>query len=164
MTVLNILAYPNPILQKKSAPVTNFDQGLKDLASNMIDTLHAFKSIGLSSPQIGVAKRLLVMDHSGNQTKPEVFVNPEIIAQGRYGFVEESCLSIPGLVANAFRPTLVKVKAKNLDGETFEQELDGMPAVCLHHEMDHLNGKLLLDRVSWLKRRRYQRAAAKLAS
>jgi peptide deformylase len=101
------------------------------------------------------------MDLSGNATAPQIFVNPEILASARPGLVEESCLSVPGVVGNVVRATQVRVRAQDRNGQTFEGDLEGMHAVCLQHETDHLDGRLFVDRLSWIRRLR-ARAAAKV--
>lgn len=120
------------------------------------------RSIGLSAPQIDVREQILVMDHSDDQSQAEVFINPEILGQRRYGLVEERYLSVPGLVTNVLRATEIRIRAFDTAGVEFERELSGMPAVCLRHEMDHFAGKLLADRINWFRRRRLRAALEKL--
>ena len=142
-----ILAYPDPRLRERCAPVATFDTALARLVDDLFDTLYATSGIGLSAPQLGALQRVLVMDHSGSAEAPEVYVNPELLQRAAIGIVEESCLSVPGVTGNVFRATRVRVRAQDPTGATFERDLDGMPAVCLQHEIDHLDGKLFIDRL-----------------
>lgn len=161
MAVRKILEYPDPRLMEVSLPVKEFDQGVRELAADLIETLHASEAIGLCAPQVDDRRQVLVMDHSGDRSAPEVYVNPNILARARFGFVEEQCLSVPGVAVNVFRATAIRVSARDASGVAFERELSGMPAVCLQHEMDHFDGKLLVDRLNWFKRRRLRAAIAK---
>ena len=142
-----ILEYPDPRLRERCAPVATFETALARLVDDLFDTLYATSGIGLSAPQLGALERVLVMDHSGSATAPEVYVNPELLQRAAIGLVEESCLSLPGVTGNVFRATRVRVRAQDPTGATFERDLDGMPAVCLQHEIDHLDGKLFVDRL-----------------
>ncbi len=161
MAIREILEYPDPRLNAISAPVETFDERIEQVVADLVDTLHASRSIGLSAPQIDVREQILVMDHSDDQSEPEVFVNPQILARSRLGLVEERCLSVPGLVTNVLRSTVVQVRAFDAAGTAFERELSGMPAVCLQHELDHFDGKLLADRINWFRRRRLRAALEK---
>ncbi len=136
-----------------------FDDDLARLVEDLLSTLYSTSGIGLSAPQIGALQRVLVMDHSGDGTAPEVYVNPEILGRAAFGIVEESCLSVPGITGNVFRATRLRVRARDQHGTPFEHELTDMPAVCLQHEVDHLNGKLFIDRL-WFWRRLLIRARA----
>ncbi|MCU0836763.1 MAG: peptide deformylase [Chromatiaceae bacterium] len=161
MACLPILEYPDPRLRLRSAPVVAFDADLARLVTDLLETLYTTGGIGLSAPQTGQARQVVVMDLSGNASDPRVFVNPEILATAVPGLVEESCLSVPGVVGNLIRATRVRVRAQDRSGESFECELEGMHAVCLQHEMDHLEGKLFVDRLSLLRRLRARAAAAR---
>ena len=171
MAQLEILEYPDPRLRIPSKPVTDFDENLERLVADLFDTLYATEAIGLSAPQVNVQREVLVMDLSGNASAPQVYINPEILASAAPGLVEESCLSVPGVVVNAVRATEIRVRSRRPDGETFVCELSGMDAVCLQHEMDHLVGKLLVDRLSLFGRLRMrirnnarQRESARIAA
>ncbi len=161
MARLAILEYPDPRLRVPSKPVTRFDAALSRRIDDLIETLHAAEAIGLSAPQVDDRRQLLVMDLSGDGSAPQVYVNPEILDSSTLGLVEESCVSLPGIVGNVIRPTEVRVRAQDRSGEPFERHLSGMQAVCLQHEMDHLAGKLLVDRLSLLRRLRIRVAAAR---
>ncbi len=159
---LGILEFPDPRLRLRSAPVTEFDSALTGLTDRLLETLYATKSIGFSAPQIDHQQEVLVLDLSEDQSDPQIYVNPQIMSKGAWGIVEERCVSVPGLVGNVFRATRVRVRAQDQHGTAFERNLSGMHAVCLQHEMDHLAGKLLVDRVSIFKRLRIRaRARAK---
>jgi peptide deformylase len=152
MTRLDILAYPDARLRRKAAPVRAFDADLARLIGDLCDTLRASGGIGLAAPQVGVALQVLVVDSGGPGGAPQAYINPRIVAQHRYGMVEESCLSLPGLVDSVRRPIALRVQACDAQGRAFAREADGMLAVCLHHEIDHLQGRLFLDRLPWYRR------------
>ncbi|MEO0616096.1 MAG: peptide deformylase [Pseudomonadota bacterium] len=161
MAVREILEYPDPRLHELSRPVDRFDDALARTVEDLVDTLHASASIGLSAPQIDVREQVLVMDHSEDQSAPEVYINPVITQRRGFGLIEERCLSVPGMSAFVFRATAVDVRAQDASGSAFERTLTGMPAVCLQHEMDHFDGKLVADRMNWFKRRRLRAALDK---
>jgi len=153
MTRLAVLEYPDARLRQRAAPVRAFDAALLRLVDDLCDTLRAGGAIGLAAPQVGVALQVLVVDVGAGAAAPEVYVNPRIVAQHRHGMVEESCLSLPGFVDSVKRPIALRVQACDAQGRAFERELDGMRAVCLHHEIDHLQGRLFLDRLPFWRRR-----------
>lgn len=152
MALLTILEYPDPRLRLIAQPVTAFDSSLGQLVDDLLETLYASEAIGLCAQQANDLRQVIVMDLSGNASAPQVYINPELMSGLRLGMVEESCLSVPGVVASVARNTEIRVRAQDRDGVPFERELDGMDAVCLQHEMDHLVGKLFVDRLSWLRR------------
>lgn len=152
MAVLPILEYPDPRLRRRAAPVADFDAGLAGLVDDLCETLRASGGIGLAAPQVGDPRRVLVIDLSGGAAPPEVYVNPEIFDPAVPGLVEESCLSVPGVVGNVLRATQLTVRARDRGGVAFERRLEGMRAVCLQHEMDHLEGRLFVDRLSMFRR------------
>ncbi len=154
MAVLPILEYPDPRLRKVAAPVEQFDAKLTSLVGDLFETLHAKGGIGLSAPQVGATQQVLVVDLSGDGAAPEAYVNPQILKRGRWGIVEESCLSLPGVVGNVLRATRVRVRAHDLAGKLVERDVEDMHAVCLQHEIDHLRGKLFIDRLSIVGRLR----------
>lgn len=160
MARLAILEYPDPRLRLPSAPVAAFDASLDRLIDDLLETLYATNSIGLSAPQADDRRQVLVADLSADRSAPCIYVNPEVLSSAKPGFVEERCLSVPGVVASIWRPTHLRVRARDRSGEPFERELDGMDAVCVHHEMDHLAGKLFVDRMSAV-RRLFHRTLAK---
>jgi peptide deformylase len=154
MARLDILQYPDPRLRRPASPVTAFDGTLARTIGDLFDTLYATPGIGLSAPQIGDQRQVLVMDLSGNAAAPQVYVNPQILSKSAWGLVEESCLSVPGIAGNVIRATQIRVRAQDRNGDSFERELKGMEAVCLQHEADHLAGMLFIDRLSLLQRLR----------
>lgn len=158
MPGLSIIEYPDPRLRETAAEVTCFDDGLKRLVRDLLDTLEARGGIALCAPQVGVATQVIVLqmppDQDNADTCAQVFINPTVLASSSPGLVQESCLSLPGVTGNLIRPTCLRVRAYRPDGVCFEQELSGMSAVALGHEMDHLVGKLFIDRLSFLRRLR----------
>ncbi len=152
MTFCRSLEYPDPRLRQRANPVAVFDAGLARLIDDLIETLGATKGIALSAPQTGDRRRVVVIDQTDGAGTAEHYVNPEILARAAPGFVQESCLSVPGIVGSVWRSTKVKVRARDRLGQPFERELKGMHAVCMQHEIDHLEGKLFIDRL-WFFRR-----------
>lgn len=152
MACLDILAYPDPRLRIPAQPVHAFDRELGQLVDDMFDTLYASRGIGLAAPQVNVARKVITIDVSGREAAPEVFINPVILADDAPGLVEESCLSVPGVLGNVLRATRLKVRAHARDGSLFERDLEGLLAVCLQHEIDHLRGRLFVDRLSLVRR------------
>ena len=147
-----ILEHPDPRLRARCHEVTAFDADLARLVDDLLDTLHASGGIGLSAPQLGDPRRVSVMDLAGDGSAPEIFVNPDILVRRRWAIVEESCLSVPGVEGKVMRATRVRVRAMDRNGEPFVRDLEDMHAVCLQHEVDHLDGKLFIDRLSPIRR------------
>jgi len=152
MAALEILEFPDPRLRTVAEPVEVFDEGLAQLVEDMFETMYARQGIGLAATQVNCHRRLLVMDTSEERDQPRVFINPRIVDTEGSQVYEEGCLSVPGIYANVKRADRVRVAAQQPDGEPFETELEGLEAVCLQHEMDHLDGKLFVDYLSPLKR------------
>ena len=153
MAKLEILEIPDPRLRTVAKPVESFDEDLSRLVDDMVETMYDAEGIGLAATQVNVHRRLLVLDVSESQDTPRVYINPQILTTEGTETCEEGCLSVPGIYAEVTRAEKVKVSAQKLDGSTFEEDLDGMHAICLQHEMDHLEGKLFVDYLSPLKRR-----------
>lgn len=153
MARLEILETPDPRLRTVAKPVEQFDGELSRLVDDMIETMYQAQGIGLAATQVNVHRRLLVLDVSENQDNPREYINPEIIASEGTETCEEGCLSVPGIYAEVSRAEKVRVRAQDRSGEAFEEDLEGMHAICLQHEMDHLVGKLFIDYLSPLKRR-----------
>jgi peptide deformylase len=153
MAKLEILEIPDPRLRTVAKPVEAFDDGLSKLIEDMTETMYDAQGIGLAATQVDVHRRLLVLDVSEAQDQPRVYINPEILESEGQETCEEGCLSVPGIYAEVSRAEKIRVKAQKADGSFFEEELAGMHAVCLQHEMDHLIGKLFVDYLSPLKRR-----------
>jgi len=152
MSKLNILEFPDPRLTTVASEVEIFDEELKELVKNMIETMYSANGIGLAATQVNVHKRLLVLDVSENQDQPKVYINPEILERAGEQVHEEGCLSVPGIYANVKRAENVTIKAQGSEGNFFEEQLEGLHAVCVQHEMDHLIGRLFVDYLSPLKR------------
>jgi peptide deformylase len=166
MTVREIIKLPDKRLRLVSEPVKRIDASLRKLVEDMFETLYAAPGIGLAGIQVGVAKRVIIMDLSkkDDTRKPEVFINPEITwASEEKSSYEEGCLSIPEYYEEVERPAVVKVKYLDLDGKAREVEASGLLATCLQHEIDHLNGILFIDHISKLKRDRVTKKFAKAA-
>jgi peptide deformylase len=161
MTKLVILEYPDPRLRTKASPVARVDAAVQQLADDLIETMYAYKGIGLSATQVDVHQRLLVMDVSPGKDHPQVFINPEIIESVGREPVQEGCLSVPGIYDKVQRATRIRVRALGRDGKAFEQEAESLEAVCIQHEMDHLEGQLFVDYLSELKRLLIRRRLAK---
>jgi peptide deformylase len=167
MAVRQIIEHPDARLRALSDPVARFDADLANLVQDLFDTLAGVGGIGLSAPQLGHSVRALVVAVPEDGFGPRAYINPEILDRSRPGIVEESCFSVPGIVGNVIRSTRVRVRARAVDGSAFETTVDGMHAVALQHETDHLDGRLFIDRLSWFRRFRLRRAeqrAARLAS
>ena len=157
MARLQILEYPDPRLRTRAKPVDVFDAALAKQAEDMFETMYAAPGIGLAATQVDYHKRLIVMDVSEDKRQPQVFINPEILAAEGTGTGEEGCLSVPGIFDEVKRAATIRARAQDLQGKFFEVELGGLAAVCLQHEMDHLEGKLFVDYLSDLKRERIRK-------
>ena len=154
MTKLAILRYPDPRLYTRAAPVQRFDQGLRKLVQDMAETMYAAPGIGLAATQVDVHQRLLIIDLSEAHNQLQVYINPEIIQRVGQQQLEEGCLSVPGIYDFVQRAEQIRVRAQDQDGQWFEQQAEGLLAVCIQHEMDHLDGKVFVDYLSLLKRDR----------
>ncbi|HLI17130.1 MAG TPA: peptide deformylase [Rhodanobacteraceae bacterium] len=152
MAKLDILEFPDPRLRLNALPVEAFDAALKKLADDMLETMYAAPGIGLAATQVNAPKRLLVVDVSEAHDAPLVLVNPELLDSRGSEVCQEGCLSFPGVFADVQRKEWVRVKAQDVSGKLFELETDGLLAVCIQHEMDHLVGKVFVDYLSPLKR------------
>ena len=161
MAVLEILHYPDPRLRNTAEPVSAVDDLVRQLIDDMLETMYAAPGIGLAAIQVNVPKRVIVVDISEEKNQPYSLVNPEIIEHRGEIEMEEGCLSVPGVYENVRRPEWVKVKALDRNGDPYELEIDGLLAVCIQHEIDHLNGKLFVDYLSRLKRQRIKKRAEK---
>jgi peptide deformylase len=161
MALLPILEFPDPRLRTRARPVEKFDAALRQLLANMLETMYAAPGIGLAATQVNVHRQLIVMDVCREERQPQVFINPEILSRDGVEVSEEGCLSVPNVFEEVERAAKVRVRARDADGNTFERDLDGLTAVCLQHEMDHLDGKLFVDYLSGLKRERIRRKLEK---
>ncbi len=155
MAILSILEFPDPRLRTVAAPVTTVDARVQQLTDDMLETMYDAPGIGLAATQVDVHERIIVIDISENKDQPLVFINPVIeVLDENLGEYDEGCLSVPGFYETIRRPERIRVTAINRDGVTFTHDLDGLLAICLQHEIDHLEGKLFVDYLSPLKRQR----------
>ena len=159
MALLNILRYPDARLHKTAVPVTVFDEALKRLVQDMAQTMYGAPGVGLAATQVDVHKQVIVVDVSERQDSLVVLVNPEIVEASGISDIEEGCLSVPGVYDIVERAERVKVRAYDQNGNPFTLEAQGLLAVCIQHEMDHLKGKVFVEHLSQLKQ---QRVRAKL--
>ena len=163
MALLNILHFPDPRLRTKAVKVVDFDEQLKTLVSDMFETMYEAPGIGLAATQVNIHKRLLVMDVSEEKDAPKVLINPEILNMVGEEDMDEGCLSVPGFYESVTRAERVKVRAQDENGKFFDFEAEGLEAVCIQHEIDHLEGKLFVDYISSLKRNRIRNKLIKLS-
>lgn len=162
MALLNILKFPDPRLRKKACAIKKIDANVKKLAADMLETMYAAPGIGLAATQVDIQQRLVVMDLSEEKDQPRIFINPEVEVVGdNITYTEEGCLSVPGFFELVKRPDQVIIRALDLDGNTQRIEADELLAVCIQHEIDHLNGKLFVDYLTPLKRNRIRKKLEK---
>jgi len=154
MAILSILQYPDPRLKKVAAPVELVDDQIRTLISNMAETMYDAPGVGLAATQVDVHKQIIVIDISPTRNQLNVFVNPQIVESKGISDLEEGCLSVPGVYDKVARADWIRVRALDINGDTFELEADGMQSVCIQHEMDHLKGKVFVEYLSRLKRTR----------
>jgi peptide deformylase len=152
MTRLTILEYPDPRLRTRATPVAHVDESVRQLIDDMLETMYAAKGVGLAATQVNVHQRILVADVSEEKNAPLIFVNPQILARDDVGTMQEGCLSVPGFFEDVDRAHKVRVRALGRDGRAFEMDADGLLAVCIQHEIDHLEGTLFVDHLSWWRR------------
>ncbi|MEJ0005022.1 MAG: peptide deformylase [Steroidobacteraceae bacterium] len=157
MSRLTILEYPDPRLRTRARPVEQFDAALGQFIDDLFETMYEAPGIGLAASQVDVHRRLIVMDVSEDRSEPLVFINPQILSREGSTKTEEGCLSVPNIFDDIERAARVRVRAQDRTGASFERDLDGVVAVCLQHEMDHLEGKLFVDYLSDMKRDRIRK-------
>lgn len=145
---MEIVAYPNPILKRKAGPIKEIDNEIIQIAQEMLETMYDVFGIGLAAPQIGLSKRLVVMDVTGEKTGERVFINPYILEEKGETLEEEGCLSFPGLMGKVIRSECVTVIAYNLKGDQLKIEAEGLLSRAWQHEMDHINGHLFIDKMT----------------
>jgi peptide deformylase len=163
MPLLPILRYPDPRLHKKAAPVGRVDDDIRRLAGDMAETMYAAPGIGLAATQVDVHKQLIVIDTSEDKSQLITLINPGIISREGEQVCEEGCLSVPGIYEKVPRSERIVVRALNLEGEWFDLSAEGLLAVCIQHEMDHLLGKVFVEYLSRLKQTRIRSRLAKQA-
>ena len=161
MAIRTILEFPDQRLRTRAQPVTAFDAELGRLVDDMFETMYAAPGIGLAASQVDVHRRVLVIDISDSRDQPRVFINPEILYREGEEETEEGCLSVPGIFDGVVRASKVRVRWQDRTGATIEDHFEGMMAVCIQHEMDHLEGKLFVDYLSDLKRQRIRKKLEK---
>jgi len=161
MAILPILEFPDPRLRKKAVPVVRVDDELRRLIDDMFETMYEAPGIGLAATQVDVHQRLLVADVSTEKNEPHVLINPEILEKGGVAITEEGCLSVPGYYEEVERADHVKVRYLDREGTAVEREFEGLLAVCVQHEIDHLNGRLFVDYLSEAKRQRIRKRLIK---
>ncbi len=161
MAILNILRYPDARLHKVALPVTVFDDGLRALVRDMTETMYAAPGVGLAATQVDVHKQVIVVDVSERHDSTVVLVNPEVVDASGVSDIEEGCLSVPGIYETVERAERVRVRAYDQHGKSFTLEAQGLLAVCIQHEMDHLKGKVFVEYLSPLKQQRIRGKLAK---
>lgn len=163
MAILTILEFPDPRLRTIAKPVEVVDDSIRQLVDDMLETMYEAQGIGLAATQVNVHKRVVVMDLSEEHNEPRVFINPEFEPlTDEMDQYQEGCLSVPGFYENVDRPQKVKIKAIDRDGQPYELIAEGLLAVCIQHECDHLNGRLFVDYLSNLKRDRIKKKLEKI--
>lgn len=161
MAILPILHYPDPRLRNKATPVEHVDGAIKTLVSDMFETMYQAPGIGLAAPQVNVSRRVIVIDISEQRNAPLCLINPEILEKEGVEQMEEGCLSVPGIYEPVQRAKRIKARALDRDGNRIEMTADDLLAVCIQHEIDHLDGKLFVDYLSPLKRNRIRKKVEK---
>ncbi len=161
MAILTILEFPDPRLRKKALPIEDVDDKLRILIDDMFETMYAAPGIGLAATQVDVHRRLLVADISQEKDDPHVMINPQILEKDGVAVTEEGCLSVPGYFEEVERAEHVRVRYLDRDGTSVEKDAEGLLAVCIQHEVDHLNGKLFVDYLSEAKRQRIRKKLIK---
>ncbi len=161
MAILRILEFPDPRLRKKAAPVEVVDDALRQLIGDMLETMYAAPGIGLAATQVDVHRRLLVADVSQEKDEAQVLINPEILEKNGAAITEEGCLSVPGYYAEVERAEHILVRYLDRDGNEQERQFEGLLAVCVQHEVDHLDGRLFVDYLSEVKRQRIRKRLEK---
>lgn len=162
MAILEILEFPDARLRTQAKPVDKVDASVRQLIDNMFETMYDAPGIGLAATQVNVHKQVIVIDISEDKSEPLVFINPEITVLDEEQFqYDEGCLSVPGFYETVSRPQNVRITALDRNGESFALEPDGLLAVCIQHEIDHLNGKLFVDYISPIKRQRIRKKLEK---
>ncbi|HBG51445.1 MAG TPA: peptide deformylase [Gammaproteobacteria bacterium] len=161
MAILDILHFPDPRLRRRAVPVAQVDDIVRRMLDDMLETMYEAKGVGLAATQVNIHLRMLVADVSDERDQPLYLVNPEIVARDGLQESEEGCLSVPGFYESVRRAEQIRVRALGRDGELLEFDADGFLAVCIQHEIDHLDGKLFVDYLSELKRQRIQKKLRK---
>ena len=162
MAILHILHYPDPRLRIKASPVERVDDEVRMLIDDMLETMYDAPGIGLAAPQVNVGKRVIVVDVSEQRDSPLALVNPEVVAREDCEKMAEGCLSVPGIYETVERAARIRVRALDREGGALEMEADGLLSVCIQHEIDPLDGRLFVDYLSEMKRRRIRKKMEKI--
>jgi peptide deformylase len=161
MALLEVLEYPDKRLREKALPVATVDAAIRDIVNNMFETMYDARAVGLASTQVNIQQRIMVMDVSDDGKSPVCAINPEIIFEAGVQYEFEGCISFPSMYDRVERAATVTMRAQDINGEIFEVTAEGLYAVCIQHELDHLNGILFLDHLSRLKQERMQKKLEK---
>ncbi|MGK0297451.1 MAG: peptide deformylase [Gammaproteobacteria bacterium] len=161
MAVLEVLRFPDPRLRKIASPIERIDDSIKELAKDMLETMYVENGIGLAATQVNIQKRIIVIDLNNENPNPMILVNPKIISATGNEEMQEGCLSVPDVFETVQRSEIISVKYLTLDSKVIEQQADDLLAVCIQHEIDHLDGKLFIDYLSPLKRNRIEKRVEK---
>jgi peptide deformylase len=161
MALLNILHYPDPRLRNRAEPIERVDDDIRRLIDDMFETMYDAPGIGLAAVQVGVSKRLIVLDITEDRQDPRCLINPVILESSGVEKMDEGCLSVPGIYEPVERAARIRYRALDRNGEEFEDEAEGLLAVCIQHEIDHLDGKLFVDYLTELKRQRIRKKLEK---
>jgi peptide deformylase len=162
MAILTVLHYPDPRLRKVAQPVEHVDDRIRQLVDDMFETMYQAPGIGLAATQVDEHKRIITIDITEDKSQPLCIINPEVVASEGVERMEEGCLSVPGIYEPVERAEQITLKALNREGHSYELQADGLLSVCIQHEMDHLQGKLFVDYLSELKRKRIRKKLEKL--
>ena len=162
MSLLEILHFPDPLLRQKAAPVAVVDEKIRSIVDNMFETMYSAPGIGLAAVQVNILKQIITIDTSEDKKQPLCLINPEILESHGEEKMEEGCLSVPGIYEKVKRAESIKVRYLDREGKTIEEEISGLLAVCIQHEMDHLKGKLFVDYLSEMKRNRIRKKLEKM--
>jgi peptide deformylase len=162
MSLLEILHFPDPRLRQKASPVAMVDEEIRSIVDNLFETMYSAPGIGLAAVQVNILKRIIVIDISEDKKQPLCLINPEILESHGEEKMEEGCLSVPGIYEKVKRAKSIKVRYLDREGKTIEKEINDLLAVCIQHEMDHLEGKLFVDYLSEMKRNRIRKKLEKM--
>ena len=161
MSILNILHYPDERLRTKAKPVQEVDDNIRTIVADMFETMYQAPGIGLAATQVDIHQQIIVIDVSEDKSQPLCLINPEIIRKDGDQEMDEGCLSVPGVYAPVKRSENIRIRALDRDGQSFEMDAEGLLAVCIQHEMDHLAGKLFVDYLSQMKQQRIKKKLSK---
>lgn len=162
MTLLHVLQFPDPLLRNKAQPVAVVDDQIRKMVDDMFETMYEQSGVGLAAIQVNIPQRIIVMDISEERNQPLCVINPEIVAREGVQYESEGCLSFPGVFDKVERSAKIRLKALDREGQSYEMDAEGLLAVCIQHEMDHLDGILFIDHLSALKKERARKKLEKM--